>query len=193
MVVKFSQDHNSLICSLEYEVLKIEPWGRDGVRVRATRLRAIKEDWPHALLESGDYRPEIEIRDTAASLRNGAILVNVDSRGALTFSNAHTGEELLKEKPIHALSVPARHYNDLQGDLFQIDACFEAYEAEHLYGLGQHQHNRLDQKGCVIELDSAQYRGQYSVLALQSGLWFPLEQSCDWSSGTGLQRNALGG
>ncbi len=152
MIVKFSQDHNRLLCFLDYEVLQIEPWGRDGVRVRATRLNAIQEDWPHALLEPSDYQAEIEIRETAASLRNGTMLVNVDSRGALMFSNTNTGEELLKEKPIHALSVPARQYKDLQGDLFHIDACFEAYDDEHLYGLGQHQHDRLDQKGCVIEL-----------------------------------------
>ncbi len=28
----------------------------------------------------------------------------------------------------------------------------QARDGEHLYGLGQHQHGRLDQKGCVIDL-----------------------------------------
>ena len=152
MVVNFSQDHNCLLCSLDGEALKIEPWGRDGLRVRATRLSAIKEDWINALLDQGECPAEIEIHETAASLRNGALLVTVNSRGELTFLNANTGQELLKEKPIHALSLPARRYQDVTGDLFHIDACFEAYDDEHLFGLGQHQHGRLDQKGCVIEL-----------------------------------------
>ena len=151
-MIEFIKNHNSLFCYLDYEVLKIEPWGRDSIRVRATRLNAIKEDWISALLEQGEYLAEIEIHEAAASLRNGALLVNVSARGELTFINALTDQELLKEKPIHALSLPARHYADVRGDLFHIDACFEAYDDEHLYGLGQHQHGRLDQKGCVIEL-----------------------------------------
>ena len=151
-MVEFIQNHNSLFCSLDYEVLKIEPWGRDGIRVRATRLNAFKEDWINALLDQGAYQAEIEIQDTAASLRNGAIQVSISSQGELTFINALTDQELLKEKPIHALSLPARYYTDVRGDLFHIDVCFEAYDNEHIYGLGQHQHGRLDQKGCVIEL-----------------------------------------
>ena len=30
--------------------------------------------------------------------------------------------------------------------------ALKSYDDEHIYGLGQHQHGRLDQKGCVIEL-----------------------------------------
>ena len=152
LMVEFIKNRNSLFCYLDYEVLKIEPWGRDSVRVRATRLNAIKEDWINALLDQGEYPAEIEIHDMTASLRNGSILVSISSQGELTFSNASTGQALLKEQPIHALSLPARHYQDVKGELFHIDACFEAYDDEHIYGLGQHQHGRLDQKGCVIEL-----------------------------------------
>jgi alpha-D-xyloside xylohydrolase len=151
-MIEFTKNQNSLFCYLDYEVLKIEPWGRDSIRVRATRLNTIKEDWISALLEQGEYLAEIEIHETTASLRNGALLVNINARGELTFINALTDQELLKEKPIHALSIPARYYADVRGDLFHIDACFEANDDEHLYGLGQHQHGRLDQKGCVIEL-----------------------------------------
>jgi alpha-D-xyloside xylohydrolase len=151
-MVDCTKKDSRLICHLDNEVLEIEPWGRNGVRVRATRLSAIKPDWISALLEPVDYPAEIEIQTTFASLRNGALLVRVGARGELSFANADTGQELLKEKPIHALSVPARHYTDLKGDLFHIDVGFESYDDEHLYGLGQHQHGRLDQKGCVIEL-----------------------------------------
>jgi alpha-D-xyloside xylohydrolase len=151
-MVEFSQNHNCLFCSLDYEVLKIEPWGRDGIRVRATRLNAFKEDWINALLDQGAYQAEIKIHDMTASLRNGAMQVSISSRGELAFINALTSQELLREKPIHALSLPARHYTDVRGDLFHVDACFEAYDDEHIYGLGQHQHGRLDQKGCVIDL-----------------------------------------
>lgn len=151
-MVEFSRTQNSLFCHLDYELLKIEPWAKDGLRIRATRLSHVREDWPSALLDQGDYLAEIDMHGGGATVRNGAILVRVSSLGELTFLNVHTGKELLREKPIHDLSVPARHYDDVKGDLFHIDACFEAYDNEHIYGLGQHQHGRLDQKGCVIEL-----------------------------------------
>ena len=151
-MIEFAREHNSLLCTLDREILKIEPWGLNGIRVRATRLNTIKTDWISALLLQADRPVEVEMSESGASLRNGAMLVRVGARGDLTFLNADTGQELIKEKPIHTLSIPSRSYKDLKGDLFHIEACFEAYDDEHIYGLGQHQHDRLDQKGCVIEL-----------------------------------------
>ena len=151
-MVEFIKKTNRLLCSLDNEILEIEPWGPDGIRVRATRLPEIKRDWISALLPQEEYQAQIEISETGASLRNGSIVAKVNASGELSFVNADTGIVLLKEQTIPALSIPARHYKDLKGDLFHIDVCFEAYDDEHIYGLGQHQHGRLDQKGCVIEL-----------------------------------------
>ena len=95
---------------------------------------------------------------TAPDKTKGAVIpvqpitAQVSPEGALRFVESETGRELLAEKPIHGLSVPARHYLPVRGDLYHIEANFAAYEDEHIYGLGQHQHGRLDQKGCVIDL-----------------------------------------
>ncbi len=151
-MIEFIKKTNSLFCSLDNEVLEIEPWGTNGVRVRATCLPAIRQDWISALLPQKGHPAEIQIEGNEASLRNGSILAHVNASGVLSFVNVNTGTVLLKEQPIHAISIPARHYKDVRGDHFHIDVCFEAYEDEHIYGLGQHQHGRLDQKGCVIEL-----------------------------------------
>src|SRR5271157_2258590 len=151
-MVEFIKKTNSLFFSRDDEILEIEPWGSDGIRVRATRLPEIKQDWTSALVPKEGQRSEIEIRETGASLRNGSIIAKISTSGELSFMNVKTGTVLLREQAIHALSIPARHYKDLKGDLYQIDVCFEAYDDEHIYGLGQHQHGRLDQKGCVIEL-----------------------------------------
>ncbi len=151
-MVEFMKNNNGLSCHLDREIVTITPWGQDAVRVRATRLPSLKEDWISALLEQDDQPAEIEINETGASLRNGKLLVHMSAGGKLSFSNTETGAELLREKPIDPLSIPARHFKDVKGDLFHIEACFEAYDDERLYGLGQHQHGRLDQKGCVIDL-----------------------------------------
>jgi alpha-D-xyloside xylohydrolase len=149
---KFLNKNNSLYSSLNNETIILEPWGRNGIRVRCTQAREIKEEWVNALINKGDYQADIEFHVNGASIQNGAIKVNISSKGELSFINVNDGRELLKEKPIHLISIPARAYRDLKGDLFHIDCCFEAYDDEHIYGLGQHQHGRLDQKGCVIEL-----------------------------------------
>jgi len=151
-MVEFTRNRHSLLCQSDNEALQIEAWGRDGVRLRATKLTGIRQDWISALDNPGGYPAVIEIHETGASLRNGLITVKIGSRGELTFENAKSGKTLLREKPIHALSIPARVYRDLSGGLFHIEACFEAHEDERLFGLGQHPHGRLDQKGCVIDL-----------------------------------------
>ena len=84
-MVEFIKKTNSLFCALDNEILEIEPWGPDGIRVRATRLPEIKQDWISALLPMEGYRPEIEISDTGASLRNGSIIGKVSVSGELTF------------------------------------------------------------------------------------------------------------
>jgi alpha-D-xyloside xylohydrolase len=151
-MVEFINKTNCLSCLLDNEILEIEPWGLDSFRVRATRLPEIKQDWVSALLLQKEEQCQIEISETGASLCNGSIMAKVNASGELSFVNVKNGVVLLREQAIHMLSIPARHYEDLKGDLFHIDLCFEAYDDEHIYGLGQHQHGRLDQKGCVIEL-----------------------------------------
>ena len=146
------QNNQYLICSSDHEIVQLEPWGPDGIRVRCSPTGEIKQDWINALINRGDANAEINIGDSGASLRNGKIKANISSQGELSFSNEGNGKLLFKEKPIHLIAIPARSYKDLKGDLFHIDCQFEANDDEHFYGLGQHQHGRLDQKGCVIEL-----------------------------------------
>jgi len=151
-MIEFIEQNNSLCYSLENEIIKIEPWGRNGIRVRSTPSNEIKQDWISALINPGDHQSSTNIDLAEPSLQNGTIKVRITSKGELSFINIVSGKELIKEKPIHALSIPARAYKGLKGDLFHIECCFESYDDEHIYGLGQHQHGRLDQKGCIIEL-----------------------------------------
>jgi alpha-D-xyloside xylohydrolase len=151
-VTEFTKSGNSLTCRSVDDVLNLKPWGRDGIRIRAVKSDGFQDEGIGALQESGDYPADIEIRENGASLRTGTIAVQIGARGELSFWNVGSGKELLREKPIHDLSIPARHFRDLQGGLHHIEACFRAYEGERLFGLGQHQHGLLDQKGCVIDL-----------------------------------------
>jgi hypothetical protein len=68
-MVEFETTHNSLTCYQDNEILNIVPWGRDGIRVRATRLNAIKHDWISALINQGNDLAQIEINESGARLR----------------------------------------------------------------------------------------------------------------------------
>jgi hypothetical protein len=51
MKIRLSVETTTLFWRLNGEILKVEPWGEDGVRVRATNLRDFPEI-PGALLET---------------------------------------------------------------------------------------------------------------------------------------------
>jgi len=152
----FFQEGKTLIWQENQQRLWLRPWGENGLRVQAN-LAGKLLDLPQALLElPSDDEPEvfIEIEEGRASIRNGMIEAIVSYNGKLTFLNALTGQTLLEEpeeiKFAHA--PPNRHFKYRNGGLHKLEAWFKAQEGERFFGLGQHQHGRLDQKGCVIEL-----------------------------------------
>ncbi len=150
----FRQEDNVLIWELNHEVVRIEPWGRDSLRVRATLEPVLRDDLPGALLDQAAIEAQIEIGEQHATIRNGAIRADISAVGKIRFVNAITGDTLLEEEE-HLLPFgwpPQRSYRPLPGGLFHIEVRFLAQQDEHFYGLGQQQHGRLDHKGCVIEL-----------------------------------------
>ena len=150
-MIGFRRHDGALIWEQNHETVRIEPWGRDSLRVRATIGAAIRDDLPGALLDPAAVAAHIDIGEARATIRNGALTAEISSKGLIRFLNA-AGEELLAEEPPHFVHPPARYYKPLPGDLSHIEVRFKAYDGERFYGLGQHQHGKLDQKGCVIDL-----------------------------------------
>jgi alpha-D-xyloside xylohydrolase len=148
----FRQHDNCLTWELEHQTVQIEPWGRDSLRVRATMHPHIRDDLPQALLDPATPAAQIEIDAGRATIRNGAIAAEVAlDTNRIRFFDPVTGAEILAEKPSRH-GPPARYFRPVAGDHFKVEAHFRAYDDERLYGLGQHQHGRLDQKGCVVDL-----------------------------------------
>jgi alpha-D-xyloside xylohydrolase len=156
----FTQNGHRLIARVGGETLWLEPWGEDSVRVRATRNASMLETPVQALLDAPVSDARIDIAPTRASLRNGALTVelevvvaDMDVFGAtlrLRFTNDRR-EVLLEEEAPHFVWPGARHYENAGGDLWRLEARFQAQD-ERVFGLGQPQHGRLDQKGCVVRL-----------------------------------------
>ena len=149
----FLQQNNSLIWTLNHETLQIEPWGRNSLRVRSTVSAGILADLVSVLLPPAETDAQITIGEAGATIRNGAITASVSPEGIIRFSHTASGAELLvEEQPVRATRLPPRSFKAVHSDLFHLEVRFRAYDDERFYGLGQHQHGRLDQKGCTIDL-----------------------------------------
>lgn len=154
-----------------HETVLVEPWGRDGLRVRGTLWSRLQDDLPPGLLPSATpVQPHIEIGETKATITNGAIMAEVSRSGRLRFLRTLDGAQLLAEVEPHFSAPPSRRYRPAGGGMHHCEVIFEPNEAERFYGLGQHQHGLLDQKGAVIEL--VQRNSEVSVPFLVSSLGY---------------------
>jgi alpha-D-xyloside xylohydrolase len=140
--------------------LRVQSWGENSLRVRATVLSDIDEKLDWALLEPKEVTVNVKINGESVSVENGAITclikLSPDKISSqpwnMTFKETHTGKELTAENHHRFKRWRGVYMKPRGGDTFACEARFKAYEDERIYGLGQHQHGRLDNKGCVIEL-----------------------------------------
>ncbi|TDC72687.1 glycoside hydrolase family 31 protein [Streptomyces hainanensis] len=153
----------------EHETLRVEPWGPDAVRVRAV-LGPIRDDIPGALLERPAGRAQITVPDLTgltvfanglgsptdpvppARLVNGRITAELTVDGHLRFVRTDDGRELLAERRAHFWWPGTRVHTPVGHGYRRLEQHFAAYQDERLYGLGQHQHGRLDRRGTVVDL-----------------------------------------
>ncbi|MEV6607050.1 glycoside hydrolase family 31 protein [Kutzneria sp. NPDC051319] len=163
------------------ETLRIEPWGPDAIRVRVAYGGPLVDDLPGALLAAPPHggKAEISVNEHYATLANGAIAVCVDAgtesrltpdlpaaAGRLTFLRTEDGSELLAEQPAHFWWPGPRLATATGNGYHRLEQRFQAYPGERLYGLGQHTHGRLDQKGAVVDL--VQRNGEVTIPLLVS-------------------------
>lgn len=147
------QQSNAILGTFDYEKLQVEAWGPDSLRIRATVGPAIQDDRPGALLPARDSTAEITLDEDKATLRNGKITAELTTDGHLTFRRTSDNAELLTENWGYLPWDNARTYKSIGGDTFQLQMRFRATADEKIYGMGQHQHGLLDQKGCVLALE----------------------------------------
>jgi len=85
MVGLFSQLGSRLCYMYDAEKLWIEPWGKDSLRVRATKNAEMpEENW--ALLKVDGYA-NIGITEDGAWIRSGKLKVEITAAGKMTFFN----------------------------------------------------------------------------------------------------------
>lgn len=162
--------------ALEYrydsELLRIEPWGPNALRIRATYEPTLPtENWAlsEPLPEAKDV--SVSVQDDRGSIRNGAIRAEINKRGKITLTNSE-GKVLLEEfmrqradvtdPKCSALRIVPREFRPRLGsDAWHLTARFEAQGDEKIFGMGQYQQPYLDLKGADMEL--AQRNSQATI------------------------------
>jgi alpha-D-xyloside xylohydrolase len=125
--------------------------GNEAVRVQANQVGKLLE-LPQALLETTPKPVEISVDSEKGVLQNSALRVEVYLSGRIRFVNTTTGKMLLEQREPYYYNPPNLHFKHREGNIYSVDAWFLAQPGEKLFGLGQHQHGLLDQKGCVLDL-----------------------------------------
>ena len=190
--MKFEQDGSTLLCFHQGERLRIEPWGQDSLRVRATMGRDFSGNaW--ALTEPVDALPtQIDIGEAGhraedgsidkrpvASITNGRVWATVNHAGVLSFYRDET--LVLREyfraydgtisRESRCLKLVSREWRGIIGGTeYALNVKFEANKGEKIFGMGQYQDDCMDRKGCVLEL--AQRNSQISVPFAVSSLGY---------------------
>ncbi|MBQ8162742.1 MAG: family 31 glucosidase [Clostridia bacterium] len=146
------QEENALVRFFNSELVRIEPWGKNALRVRVSpegrlsgKNRALQEKIP-------DIKAEITVDGDFASIVNGNARATVDKNGKITFYN-QKGRVMLEEAlRLNPLKTPARFFKPQLMGKYQLTVSFESNPNERIFGMGQYQQPFLNIKGCALEL-----------------------------------------
>ena len=171
--MQFINDNGALVCKRQNETLRIEPWGVDSLRFRATMFpeiidenRALTEDIPacEAKIEfltepwrqgdgsTGNY-PYAAITNGRISAKvNHAGVISIFKDGKRILHEQHRFYDGLATRESHCLKINAREWTPYTAGDYKLTLRFEPNDGEKIYGMGGYQQPYMDMKGCVLEL-----------------------------------------
>ena len=181
--MKFSVKDNVLICKRQGETLRIEAWGKNSLRVRATMESDFSGKVWALTEEVKDSSPKAEIYEENgrenARITNGDITATVNFAGVISFykKDALILREYFRcydgtiSKESRCLKLVNREFKGvLGGNTYSLKVRFDANKGEKLFGMGQYQQQQMNLKGCILEL--AQRNSQASVPFAVSNLGY---------------------
>ncbi len=191
--MSFSVESSVLIYRNRNEMLRIEPWGKDALRVRATQFPEMTgQAW--ALTEpvcADGQTAEVHLIDgptleygglklslQEAVIQNGRVKARINAGGVLFF---YRDDELILQEYSRnyfgcetgqsaCLKVVARTWTPIVGGDYGLTVRFCGNDEEKLFGMGQYQQSQMNLKGCNLEL--AQRNSQVSVPFAVSNLGY---------------------
>lgn len=178
----FTVEKNALVAKYAYETVKIEAWGKNALRVRATQCAAFSGT-DKALSAPSESKADVVILQNGAQIENGTLRCFIHNHGWIEFYNQD--KLLLKEfsrdfsganEHSPSMKLTAREYKPLRGGDYALTLRFESRTEEKIFGMGQYQQPNFNLKGCVLEL--AQRNSQISVPFYLSSLGYGFLWNC---------------
>ena len=161
-VQRFVNEAGALVCQFNGEVIRIEACGPNSLRVRSRPGRSVMDPEWSAILPQPKQSTMVAFDDKLASISCGAIRAEVrlterygaDTKQELVirFVRHRDGGELLGETRSHFAGPGPRSFRAIASSSYRLEASFNAYDDEHLSGLGQPQHGLLNLKGVSTTL-----------------------------------------
>ena len=143
------QDH-AIIGSLENEFLRIEPYGPNAIRVRASMGKISDENWTLLSPEASDCKIVTQ-EDGSLRMKNGRIELVITADSRISFWNSE-GQLLTEEYWMDERDQPARLMRGHVGGASSIELRLKPQKNEHFYGLGQDGLDVFDRKGGAFDL-----------------------------------------
>ena len=154
-----TRDGDRLVYKDGGQTIVIQPWGRDGLRVRVTPAGGGQtSDW--ALDLPLPAKGQIEITPQDATIRNSKVSARLSDiytqRGYLQFYK-HTGDQaipILREYDyaVGAHKPGSRIFEAAGESLFHCELHLASQDGERFCGMGENATGRVNLKGCVIVL-----------------------------------------
>ncbi len=142
---------NALERFFNSELVRIEPWGKNALRVRVSPDGRISSE-NRALIEQETINATVEIDGESASIVNGNAKAVIDKNGKITFYNQNGRKVLEEALRLQPLKTPARFFKPQLMGKYQLTVSFESDPCERIFGMGQYQQPFLNLKGCVLEM-----------------------------------------
>lgn len=145
------EKNGALVRFFNSELVQIEPFGKNGIRVRCSPNGRLSGEM-RALLELPTPSAQITVGEDFGELVNGKVRACVDKNGMLSFYNQR-GEALLTEAlRLNPLKRPARMFKPQLLGKYELTMSFESDPEEKIFGMGQYQYEFLNLKGCTLEM-----------------------------------------
>ena len=143
-------EKNALVYEYNCELVKIEPWGKNALRVRCSpdgRLSGKNR----ALLDLVTDGGQAETDGECGKITNGLATAEINKDGKITIYSC--GKRVLEEAlRLQPLKRPARYFKPRLCGGYELTMSFESDPSEKIFGMGQYNHPFLDLKGCTLEL-----------------------------------------
>lgn len=154
MQAVFSQLRGRLRRQAGRELVEVEPWGRHGLRLRASPYGRLHDPLAGqgALLDVPHGQARITMTDDMGVIANGDTEARIRRDGRISWHRSSDGRLLTEEARTETCGRAGRRLTPLDHGLFRAELAFAPQPGERFFGLGQQQHGYLSHNGCIVDL-----------------------------------------